>query len=160
MPLEAVLTRARWRLRIRGGLRGLAVGLLAGSVITTVARLAGVRDGWGRTLVGILMAAAVGLVCGVWASRSSRRRAALAIDRSDPSLRNLLVTADWFRAALRLDHHELLREVPELPLLVGRPRDARPETLKRREVTVHQELRQLHAAERCFGRQSKCEVDD
>ena len=94
MPLEGLLTRARWRLRIRGGLRGLAVGLLAGSVVTTVARLAGVRDGWGRTLVGILIAAAVGLVCGVWASRSSRRRAALVIDRSDPSLRNLVVTAE------------------------------------------------------------------
>jgi len=94
MPLEALLRRARLRLGIRDGLRAIAVGLIVGGAAAIAARLAGTGAGWQRRVGVTVMVVTAGLLWAAWRSRASRRGAALALDRSDPSLRNLVVTAE------------------------------------------------------------------
>lgn len=94
MPLEALLERARWRLWIRDGLRAIALGVIVGGAVTVGVRLSGVANGWEATAGFLVTAVVVGLLSGAWAARHSRRAAAVAIEKGDSTLRNLVVTAE------------------------------------------------------------------
>ena len=94
MPLEALLTRAQWRLRIRDGLRTLAVALAAGCVLKVVARLAGVSNGWDAVTASTTTVLVIAFLTVAWRGRQSRRAAAAAIELQDSTLRNLIVTAE------------------------------------------------------------------
>jgi hypothetical protein len=96
--LQAVVTRTR----LRHALRAAAAGSLAGGVTLSVSRVLGTSG-----VLSIAVAAAAAIVSGVTMFRALRRErtpaaAAAAFERTDPSLLNLVITAQEIMDAPRL----------------------------------------------------------
>ena len=92
-PLEPVLGRAIARLRLRGALHAAVAGAVAAAAVIVVARLAQLSPAM-LALSGI--ATFVLMAGGIWVWRGRERTsdaAAVAFERSEPSLRNLVITA-------------------------------------------------------------------
>ena len=97
MPLDLFLRRAIARIGARDLFRGVAAGSLAATVVILLLQLAGTRF---ATAVAIATVTLIGIVAAVFvATRRARtpRLAAALVERHDPSLRNLLVTAEQLR---------------------------------------------------------------
>jgi hypothetical protein len=101
MPLETLLKRARERMFVRDFLRAAAAGLVVGAVVLVAARWSGysstggAKERWaafGATFVTSMV------ITAAFGRRRTRRAAVAAIEASDPSLRNLMVTAEQLLA--------------------------------------------------------------
>jgi hypothetical protein len=91
--LETALQAVIARVRLRHALRAAAAGCVAAGVALLVSRIAGTSE-----TMSTAAASAVAIVCGLTMFRALRRErtpsaAAAAFERADPSLRNLVITA-------------------------------------------------------------------
>ncbi len=97
MPLDVFLARAAARMRLRDGFRAIAAGGLAAAICVLVLRV------WAapaqvRGVAGLASFAAI--AAGTFVAlrpRRSPRAAAAVIEQHEPSLRNLLITAEQLR---------------------------------------------------------------
>ena len=97
MPLDLFLRRAIARIGARDLFRGVAAGSLVATVVSLVLQFAGTRFATAVTIAAFTL---IGIAAAVFvATRRARtpRLAAALVEHHDPSLRNLLVTAEQLR---------------------------------------------------------------
>ena len=92
-PIGAVLERALMRLRARDVLRATAVAAIVAGATCAALTMSGVQVAWRIGIPALVLAATAWLVLNRSRRDRTARGAATAIERADPSLRNLVFTA-------------------------------------------------------------------
>jgi hypothetical protein len=92
-PIGAVLERAVTRLRLRDGIRATAVAAVLAAAVHAGLTIAGVGSVWRIGLSALAVTASVWLTLARSRRERTARGAANAIERAEPSLRNLVFTA-------------------------------------------------------------------